>query len=61
MDQTNSPKVLQLKIRNTEALQSGNTRDHVFERLGGTLGSNQNAEWQIQDLYKSVSGVHAQI
>lgn len=61
MDQTNSPKVLQLKIRNTEALQSGNTRDHVFERLGGTLGSNQNAEWQIQDLYKSVSAVHAQI
>lgn len=61
MDQTNSPKVLQLKIRNTEVLQSGNTRDHVFERLGGTLGSNQNAEWQIQDLYKSVSAVHAQI
>ena len=61
MDQTNSPKVLQLKIRNTEALQSGNTRDHVFERLGGTLGINQNAEWQIQDLYKSVSAVHAQI
>lgn len=61
MDQTNSPKVLQLKIRNTEALQSGNTRDHVFERLGGTIGSNQNAEWQIQDLYKSVSAVHAQI
>lgn len=61
MEQTNSPKVLQLKIRNTEALQSGNTRDHVFERLGGTLGSNQNAEWQIQDLYKSVSAVHAQI
>lgn len=61
MDQINSQKVLQLKIRNTEVLQSGNTRDHVFERLGGTLGSNQNAEWQIQDLYKSVSGVHAQI
>lgn len=60
MDQNNQ-QVLQLKIRNTESLDSGNTREHVFDHGGGTLGSNQNAEWQIQDLYKSILGIHAQI
>ncbi|OCG39356.1 hypothetical protein A9G29_09065 [Gilliamella sp. Fer2-1] len=60
MDQINH-QILQLKIRNTEALHSGNTREHVFNLNGGTIGSHQNVEWQIQDFYNSVSGMHARI
>ncbi|MWP62719.1 type VI secretion system-associated FHA domain protein TagH [Gilliamella sp. Pas-s25] len=60
MDQINH-QILQLKIRNTEALHSGNTREHVFHLNGGTIGSHQNVEWQIQDFYNGVSGIHARI
>lgn len=56
-----TPQILQLKIRNIEALYSGNTTEHIFDHVGGTIGSNQNSEWQLQDLYKNILGVHAQI
>lgn len=60
MDQI-THQVLQLKIRNTEVLYSGNTTEHIFDHVGGMLGSNQNSEWQIQDLHKNILGAHAQI
>ena len=61
MEQKKNKPTLLLKVANTELLQSGKTNEHLFDIEGGSLGSNANSNWAIQDLYQTIAGVHAQI
>ncbi|GKX52686.1 type VI secretion system-associated FHA domain protein TagH [Budvicia aquatica] len=61
MEQLNNKHFLLLKITNNEFLQSGRTNEHRFGIEGGTLGSNSNSDWSIQDLYLGIPGIHTQI
>ncbi|KNC89670.1 type VI secretion system-associated FHA domain protein TagH [Trabulsiella odontotermitis] len=49
---------LQLRVNNSHQLESGCNASHDFGPAGGSVGSNEQNVWRIQDTLRKIAGTH---
>ncbi|SAK75992.1 hypothetical protein AWB80_04410 [Caballeronia pedi] len=57
---TTTARRIALAVTNPQALQKGSTPRHVFDSVGGTIGS-QSANWILVDRRDGIDPIHAEI